>query len=148
VQTQWESGAWVLTGGLRHTRLKVGVRDRFLSNGDDSGGTTYNGTAPVIGVLRKVSPAHYQIALIVRAGQIISSIPTDDIVDPRSGLFSRLDKWVIKELKLSDTVIGPLLKKLDLSKDEKRAVLAFLESLEERRRRMRPPELPALGDAR
>lgn len=43
---------------------------------------------------------------------------------------------------------SPLLKKLDLSKDEKRAVLAFLESLEERRRRMRPPELPALGDAR
>jgi iron complex outermembrane receptor protein len=57
VQTQWESGAWVLTGGLRHTRLKVGVRDRFLSNGDDSGGTTYNGTAPVIGILRKVSPS-------------------------------------------------------------------------------------------
>ena len=57
VQTQWESGAWVLTGGLRHTRLRVGVRDRFLSNGDDSGGTTYNGTAPVIGILRKVSPS-------------------------------------------------------------------------------------------
>ena len=57
VQTQWESGAWVLTGGLRHTRLKVGVRDRFLSNGDDSGGTVYNGTAPVIGILRKVSPS-------------------------------------------------------------------------------------------
>lgn len=75
--------------------------------------------APVIAasqdpiVLRKVSPAHYQIALIVRAGQIISSIPTDDIVDPRSGLFSRLDKWVIKELKLSDSIIGPLLKKLE-----------------------------------
>ena len=43
---------------------------------------------------------------------------------------------------------SPLLKKLDLSKEEKRAVIAFLESLEERRRRMRPPELPALGDAR
>ena len=57
LQTQWESGAWVLTGGLRHTRLKVGVRDRFGANGDDSGGTAYNGTAPVIGVLRKISPS-------------------------------------------------------------------------------------------
>ena len=57
VQTQWESGAWVLTGGLRHTRLKVGVSDRFRDNGDDSGGTTYNGTAPVVGILRKVSPS-------------------------------------------------------------------------------------------
>jgi len=57
VQTQWESGAWVLTGGLRHTRLKVGVSDRFGDNGDDSGGTSYNGTAPVIGILRKVSPS-------------------------------------------------------------------------------------------
>jgi len=57
VQTQWESGAWVLTGGLRHTRLKVGVSDRFGDNGDDSGRTSYNGTAPVIGILRKVSPS-------------------------------------------------------------------------------------------
>ena len=57
VQTQWESGAWVLTGGLRHTRLKIGVNDRFGANGDDSGGTSYNGTAPVIGVLRKISPS-------------------------------------------------------------------------------------------
>lgn len=57
VQTQWESGAWVLTGGLRHTRLKVGVSDRFQNNGDDSGGTSYNGTAPVIGILRKVTPS-------------------------------------------------------------------------------------------
>ncbi|UVW29337.1 TonB-dependent receptor [Massilia sp. H6] len=57
VQTQWESGAWVLTGGLRHTRLKIGVNDRFVANGDDSGGTSFDGTAPVIGVLRKISPS-------------------------------------------------------------------------------------------
>ena len=56
IQSQWESGDWVLTGGLRHTRLKVGVSDRFGANGDDSGGTTYNGTAPVVGLLRKISP--------------------------------------------------------------------------------------------
>jgi len=43
---------------------------------------------------------------------------------------------------------SPLLKKLDLAAEEKRAVVAFLESLEERRRRVRPPELPAIGDAK
>ena len=43
---------------------------------------------------------------------------------------------------------SPLLQKLDLTKDEKRALLAFLQSLEERRRRIRPPEMPALGDAK
>nr|WP_307727749.1 TonB-dependent receptor [Massilia sp. MS-15] len=57
VQTEWESGAWMLTGGLRHTRLKVAVRDRFLDNGDDSGGSVYQGTAPVLGILRKLTPS-------------------------------------------------------------------------------------------
>ena len=42
---------------------------------------------------------------------------------------------------------SPLLKKLDLAAEEKRALIAFLQSLEERKRRVRPPELPALGDA-
>lgn len=43
---------------------------------------------------------------------------------------------------------SPLLQKLDLTADEKRALIAFLQSLEERKRRVRPPELPALGDAK
>jgi cytochrome c peroxidase len=42
---------------------------------------------------------------------------------------------------------SPLLQKLDLAAAEKRALIAFLQSLEERKRRVRPPELPALGDA-
>ncbi len=37
---------------------------------------------------------------------------------------------------------SPLLKRLDLSVDEKRALIAFLHALEERRRRVRPPKLP------
>jgi cytochrome c peroxidase len=41
---------------------------------------------------------------------------------------------------------SPLLKELDLDADEKADLLAFLESLTERRRRVRAPELPALGD--
>jgi cytochrome c peroxidase len=42
---------------------------------------------------------------------------------------------------------SPLLKELDLDAAEKEDLLAFLESLSERRRRVRPPELPPLGDA-
>lgn len=41
---------------------------------------------------------------------------------------------------------SPLLQRLDLSADEKRQLLAFLDALSERPRRVRAPELPALGD--
>ncbi|MGA0061064.1 MAG: cytochrome-c peroxidase, partial [Planctomycetota bacterium] len=41
---------------------------------------------------------------------------------------------------------SPLLKELDLDAGEKADVIAFLEALTERRRRVRPPEMPALGD--
>ncbi|MBQ5950449.1 TonB-dependent receptor [Massilia sp. ST3] len=57
VQVQWERGPWVVSGGLRHSRVKFDVRDRFLSNGDDSGGVDYRHTTPLAGVLYKVSPA-------------------------------------------------------------------------------------------
>jgi iron complex outermembrane receptor protein len=55
VQTEWQGGPWVLTAGLRHTRLKVEVEDRFLSNGNDSGTVDYRRTTPVAGVLYKVA---------------------------------------------------------------------------------------------
>ena len=38
LQAEWEGGPWVLTAGLRHSRLKVEVDDFYRSNGDDSGG--------------------------------------------------------------------------------------------------------------
>jgi iron complex outermembrane recepter protein len=56
LQAEWQTGRWVLTGGVRHTRLKVQVADRFLANGNDSGGVDYRHTTPVFGVLYKVSP--------------------------------------------------------------------------------------------
>lgn len=40
---------------------------------------------------------------------------------------------------------SPLLQKLDLTASEKEDLLAFLGALEERRRRMRPPQLPPFG---
>ncbi|MES2758664.1 MAG: TonB-dependent receptor [Pseudomonadota bacterium] len=56
VQAEWQAGPWVLTGGLRHTQLKVSVQDRFTSNGNDSGGVEFSHTTPVLGVLYKVNP--------------------------------------------------------------------------------------------
>ncbi|MDB5959537.1 MAG: TonB-dependent siderophore receptor [Massilia sp.] len=55
-QTEWKSGSWVLTGGLRHTRLKVEVDDHFLANGNDSGAVSYSHTTPVLGALYKIDP--------------------------------------------------------------------------------------------
>jgi len=54
VQSEWQKGPWVITGGLRHSSLKVEVDDRFISNGNDSGRIDYSKTTPVLGVLYKV----------------------------------------------------------------------------------------------
>ena len=56
LQTEWDVGAWQLSAGLRHSRVKVSVNDHFLSNGDDSGSLNYSHTTPVLGVLYRVSP--------------------------------------------------------------------------------------------
>jgi iron complex outermembrane receptor protein len=56
VQVEWEHDQWVLTGGLRHSRVDFDVEDRYLSNGNDSGGTDFRHTTPLVGVLYKISP--------------------------------------------------------------------------------------------
>ena len=56
VQTEWQSGPWMLSAGLRRSSVKISVDDRFLSNGNDSGGLEYSHTTPVLGVLYRVSP--------------------------------------------------------------------------------------------
>ncbi|MCC2975050.1 TonB-dependent receptor [Massilia sp. IC2-476] len=55
-QVEWERGPWVLTGGVRRSRVSFDVTDRFLANGNDSGSVEYSHTAPLVGVLYKVSP--------------------------------------------------------------------------------------------
>jgi len=57
VQAEWEQGQWVLSAGVRRTSLEVDVSDDFLANGNDSGGVDYSGTAPVLGVLYKLTPS-------------------------------------------------------------------------------------------
>lgn len=56
VQLEWERDAWVLSGGVRHSRVDFDLKDRYLSNGDDSGGTDFRHTTPLVGVLYKISP--------------------------------------------------------------------------------------------
>jgi iron complex outermembrane recepter protein len=55
-QTEWERGRWILTAGLRHTRLAIDVHDRFLSNGNDSGSVTYQRSTPLVSALYKLAP--------------------------------------------------------------------------------------------
>lgn len=56
LQAEWQAGAWVLTGGVRHTSISARVGDRFLGNGNDSGSVDYRHTTPVLGVLYKLNP--------------------------------------------------------------------------------------------
>jgi iron complex outermembrane recepter protein len=55
-QAEWQGGAWALTAGVRHSRMKVEVSDRYLANGNDSGGVRYSNTTPVLGLLYKAAP--------------------------------------------------------------------------------------------
>ncbi len=56
LQLEWEYGPWVLTGGLRHSRVSFDVDDHYLANGNDSGGVDYRHTTPLLGALYKVTP--------------------------------------------------------------------------------------------
>lgn len=55
-QAEWERGRWVLTAGLRHSRVKIDVDDHFLENGNDNGAIRYVRTTPLAGLLYKVTP--------------------------------------------------------------------------------------------
>jgi iron complex outermembrane receptor protein len=57
LQLEWERGPWVLTGGLRHSRVSFDVDDRYLANGRDSGSVDYRHTTPLLGVLYKLAPS-------------------------------------------------------------------------------------------
>jgi len=59
VQTEWASGNWALSAGLRHSHVKFKVDDQYIVglNGDDSGSRSYSKTTPVLGVVYKLNPA-------------------------------------------------------------------------------------------
>ena len=58
VQADWAiSERWSAIAGLRHHRVNLSVRDRFIrpSNPDDSGAASYHATNPVLGLTRHLS---------------------------------------------------------------------------------------------
>ncbi len=56
IQAQWQGGPWLLSAGMRYSKMKVAVNDHFLSNGDDSGKLEFSHTTPVLGLLYKLTP--------------------------------------------------------------------------------------------
>lgn len=66
VQTEWASGQWLFSAGLRHSRLEVDVQDHFLGNGNDTGGLSFSHTTPLLGLLYKASPALHLYASAAR----------------------------------------------------------------------------------
>jgi iron complex outermembrane receptor protein len=55
-QFEWERDRWVLSAGLRHSRVDFEVDDRYLANGKDSGSVSYRHTTPLAGILYKLNP--------------------------------------------------------------------------------------------
>ncbi|MFL6673824.1 MAG: TonB-dependent receptor family protein [Massilia sp.] len=56
LQTEWQSGPWLLSAGLRYSQVKIAVHDHFLSNGEDSGGLRYSHSTPVVGLRYQLTP--------------------------------------------------------------------------------------------
>ncbi len=56
LQSEWQGERWQFTAGLRHSRMRVSVGDRFLANGNDSGALHYSRSTPLFGVSYKLSP--------------------------------------------------------------------------------------------
>jgi iron complex outermembrane receptor protein len=70
LQAEWEVGKnWVLSGGLRHSEVRLESRDYFPVSGfnpDDSGKVKFTNTSPVLGVLYHLSPS---VNLYANAGR-------------------------------------------------------------------------------
>ena len=56
LQLEWQSGPWMLSAGVRHSKMKVSVDDRYLANGNDSGSMELSHTTPVLGLLYQFTP--------------------------------------------------------------------------------------------
>ena len=57
VQTEWQLGRWAFSAGARHSRVRIGVDDHYVGNGNDSGHLEYTRTTPVAGIVYKLTPA-------------------------------------------------------------------------------------------
>jgi iron complex outermembrane receptor protein len=48
---------WLLLAGLRHSNIKMNVKDNFLSDGNQGGALSYSNTSPALGATFKLTPA-------------------------------------------------------------------------------------------
>ncbi|NRR34041.1 TonB-dependent receptor [Oxalobacteraceae bacterium] len=55
LQSEWQAGSWLLSAGLRHSRVRIEVADHFLGNGNDSGSLAYRHTTPVVGIRYQIN---------------------------------------------------------------------------------------------
>ncbi|KAB2928464.1 MAG: TonB-dependent receptor [Dechloromonas sp.] len=55
VQAEWQGERWAFSGGLRHSRVRFKVDDRYLGNGDDSGHVDFEKTTPTVAALYRLS---------------------------------------------------------------------------------------------
>lgn len=54
-QAEWQGERWIVSGGVRHSRVSFKVDDAYLSNGDDSGSVTYEKTTPTAAVMYRLT---------------------------------------------------------------------------------------------
>jgi len=59
LQAQWKHGSWLWSAGVRHSKVRFKVDDRYIvaGNGDDSGSVAYSETTPALGLAYALSPA-------------------------------------------------------------------------------------------
>lgn len=85
LQTEWQSGAWMLSAGVRRSTVKVSVDDRFVSNGNDSGDLEFSHTTPVLGVLYRVTP---MVNLYASAARGFETPTLNELFYSRAGGFN------------------------------------------------------------
>ena len=58
IQALWKRGPWQWSAGLRHSRVKFDVRDRYITaaNPDDSGSVRFSRSTPALGVSYALTP--------------------------------------------------------------------------------------------
>lgn len=58
-QAEWQSGRWLFSGGVRHSRVAFKVDDRYIAtgNGNDSGSVSYEKTTPTLAALYRLNDA-------------------------------------------------------------------------------------------
>lgn len=85
LQAEWQSGAWMLSAGVRRSTVKVSVDDRFVSNGNDSGNLEFSHTTPVLGVLYRLTP---MVNLYASAARGFETPTLNELFYSRAGGFN------------------------------------------------------------